>query len=84
MAKGDDKVEKSRKELVEFSIPAEPPPDKKAKLKAKSTPISSQQVMNSQGEKRAKWIQIIEKELASFKNNHATSDQPRAEGEVSP
>eukprot|EP00971_Amphidinium_carterae_P182838 3628151-Amphidinium_carterae.1 len=28
--------------------------------------------MNSQGEKRAKWIASIEKELASFKNNHAT------------
>eukprot|EP00971_Amphidinium_carterae_P295350 5865612-Amphidinium_carterae.1 len=72
LSKGDDKVEKSRKELVEFSMPAEPPPDKKVKLKAKSTPISSLQVMNSQGEKRAKWIQSIEKELASFKNNHAT------------
>eukprot|EP00971_Amphidinium_carterae_P248173 4927274-Amphidinium_carterae.3 len=71
LVKSDDKVQKSRKELVEFSLPAEPPPDK-VKLKAKSTPISSQQVMNSQGEKRAKWIQSIEKELASFKNNHAT------------
>eukprot|EP00971_Amphidinium_carterae_P019724 388709-Amphidinium_carterae.1 len=39
----EDKVEKSRKELVEFNIPEEPPPDKKVKLKAKSTPITSQQ-----------------------------------------
>eukprot|EP00971_Amphidinium_carterae_P203426 4036926-Amphidinium_carterae.1 len=30
----EDKVEKSRKELVELDIPAEPPPDKKVKLKA--------------------------------------------------
>eukprot|EP00971_Amphidinium_carterae_P189914 3769884-Amphidinium_carterae.1 len=28
--------------------------------------------MNSQGEKRAKWIQSIERKLASFKNNHVT------------
>eukprot|EP00971_Amphidinium_carterae_P122357 2422875-Amphidinium_carterae.1 len=61
--KGDDKVEKFRKELVEF---------KKVKLKAKSTPISPQQATNSQGEKRAKRIASMEKELASFKNNHAT------------
>eukprot|EP00971_Amphidinium_carterae_P071366 1411459-Amphidinium_carterae.1 len=27
--------------------------------------------MNSQGEKRAKWIASMEKELASFKNNHS-------------
>eukprot|EP00971_Amphidinium_carterae_P073268 1448629-Amphidinium_carterae.1 len=39
----EDKVEKSRRELVEFNIPEEPPPDKKVKLKAKSTPITAQQ-----------------------------------------
>eukprot|EP00971_Amphidinium_carterae_P186249 3697065-Amphidinium_carterae.2 len=37
----EDKVEKSRKELVKFNIPEEPPPDKKVKLKAKSTPITA-------------------------------------------
>eukprot|EP00971_Amphidinium_carterae_P117253 2322645-Amphidinium_carterae.2 len=68
----EDKVEKSRKELVEFNIPEEPPPDKKVKLKAKSTPITSQQVMASTGDKRQKWIDSIKKELDSFKDNHAT------------
>eukprot|EP00971_Amphidinium_carterae_P181520 3601302-Amphidinium_carterae.1 len=68
----EDKVEKSRKDLFDFDIPAEPPPEKKVKLKAKSTPITSQQVMASSGEKRQKWIESIQKELVSFKNNHAT------------
>eukprot|EP00971_Amphidinium_carterae_P026542 523584-Amphidinium_carterae.2 len=39
-------------------------------MKAKSTPITTQHVTASRGEERARWEESINKELASFYNNH--------------
>eukprot|EP00971_Amphidinium_carterae_P000712 14019-Amphidinium_carterae.3 len=67
---------KSRKELVEFVIPSEPPPDKKVKLKVHADHSSTGHVA-SEEEKRQKGIESINKELASFKNNEVISPELR-------